>query len=112
MRHYDHCDVAVIPLEDNRFNIYKSNLKILEAAANDSAVIVSDVEPYSSFPDRDLVMSGNNTKTWYEHLLYCAKNPNFVVDRGKALGQFTRQFYNLPKVNQYRKQLFELLINS
>lgn len=112
MRHYDHCDVAVIPLEDNRFNIYKSNLKILEAASNDSAVIVSDMEPYSSFPDRDLIMFGTNTRTWYEHLEYCIKNPNFVRERGKALGEFTRSVYELSKVNEYRRQLFELLMKS
>jgi len=112
MHHYWHSDVAIIPLENNTFNPYKSNLKILEAGANDSAVIVSDVEPYSSFPNRDLLMFAHNTKTWYEHLEYCVKNPNFVIERGKALGEFVRDKYDLTKVNVYRKQLFESLINE
>lgn len=112
MKHYHHADVVVVPLENNSFNVYKSNLKILEAAANDSAVIVSDMEPYSSFPYRSLVMFATNTKTWYEHLVYCAKNPNFVRESGKALGEFTRAYYDLHKINEYRRQLFELLINK
>src|SRR5271155_5017110 len=112
MRHYDHCDVSLVPLENNNFNIYKSNLKILEAGSNDSAVICSDMEPYSSFPNRDSVMFATNARSWYDHLLYCIKNPNFVVERGKQLGEFVRENYYLPKVNQYRKQLFESLINQ
>jgi glycosyltransferase involved in cell wall biosynthesis len=112
MTHYHNADVVVIPLENNTFNPFKSNLKILEAGANNSAVIASDVEPYAPFPDRSLIMYGRNAKTWYEHLDYCIKNHNFVVEKGKALGEFVRKNYLLSKVNEYRKQLFQSLLNE
>lgn len=41
-----HWDIGVIPLIDNKFNRSKSNLKFLEYAALDMAIICSDVETY------------------------------------------------------------------
>jgi glycosyltransferase involved in cell wall biosynthesis len=111
MDHYRHCDVAIIPLEDNNFNKFKSNLKVLESGCNNSPVIVSDVEPYSNEPERSHLMFAKNAREWYEHLEYCAKNPNFVLDKGKELGEYVRANYYLPKVNEYRKQLFESLMH-
>lgn len=110
MNHYHHADIAVIPLEKNNFNRFKSNLKILEAGCNDTPVIVSDVEPYSPFPNRDLIMFAKNAREWVYYLQYCVKNPNFVRERGKELGEYVRANYYLTKINEYRKQLFEHLI--
>jgi glycosyltransferase involved in cell wall biosynthesis len=42
-------DIAIAPLEDNRFNRSKSNIKMLEAAALKIPCLVSDVAPYNEF---------------------------------------------------------------
>jgi len=46
---YSKCDISLIPLVNTRFNSYKSNLKILEAAHMAAPVIVSRVHPYLGF---------------------------------------------------------------
>mgnify|MGYP001817675263 FL=1 len=43
-------DLAVAPLEHNRFNEAKSNLRILEYGALGWPVIASDIEPYRNTP--------------------------------------------------------------
>lgn len=39
-------DLALAPLEDNRFNVCKSNLRLLEYGACGFPVVCSDIEPY------------------------------------------------------------------
>lgn len=41
-----HLDLAIAPLEDNRFNACKSNLRLLEYGACAIPVVASDIEPY------------------------------------------------------------------
>ena len=42
-------DIALAPLEDNRFNRSKSNIKMLEAAAVGAVCLASPVQPYLEF---------------------------------------------------------------
>jgi glycosyltransferase involved in cell wall biosynthesis len=46
MQHYDDIDILLVPLLDNDFNRYKSELKFIEASVKKKAVISSDVYPY------------------------------------------------------------------
>lgn len=110
MEHYEYGDVSIIPIEENNFNRYKSNLKIIEAGCKYMPVISSDREPYSNEPNRDVLMYAKNASEWYDHIKYCILNPSFVEDKGKKLGEYVRTNYDLFKVNEYRKQLFEHLI--
>jgi glycosyltransferase involved in cell wall biosynthesis len=54
-------DLAVAPLERNRFNRCKSNLRILEYGAMGWPVIASDIEPYRQAP---VQLVGNQTQAW------------------------------------------------
>lgn len=110
INHYINGDVSLIPLEYNNFNRFKSNLKIIEAGCKYMPVICSDVEPYSNESNRDVIMYAKNANEWYEHIKYCTLNPSFIEDKGKQLGEYVRKNYDLFKVNEYRKQLFEHLI--
>jgi hypothetical protein len=110
MNHYRYCDVTIIPLEDNTFNSYKSNLKILESAAKYNPCISSRVSPYIDEPVKDFVDFGHNAATWYDRLKFCAKNPGFVKEAGQALGEYCRKVYHMKDANELRRQLFESLM--
>lgn len=45
--HYRWVDVSLAPLENNKFNRCKSSLKIAEAVASKTAIIVSDISTYA-----------------------------------------------------------------
>jgi len=53
----------MIPLRKSQFTIYKSNLKILEAAGKGIPVIVSSTHPYMGFPE-DLVNYAGDDSMW------------------------------------------------
>lgn len=110
MNHYNHADVSLVPLEYNNFNRFKSNLKIIEAGCKNIPCIVSNVEPYSNEPNKDILLFAKNANEWYEHIKYCTLNPSFAEEKGLQLGEYVRENYDLSKVNEYRKQLFESLL--
>lgn len=62
---YQYADVCVVPLLNTKFNGYKSNLKILEAAHSGLPVIASNVHPYRDMPG---VMYVNKRADWRDWL--------------------------------------------
>jgi glycosyltransferase involved in cell wall biosynthesis len=106
MQFYKHGDVGLIPLRDSGFNAMKSNLKILECAAKKIPVIVSNVQPYKDFP---FVTKINSQPEWYKSVKFFAGNPTAVKEHGQLLHDYCADNYNLKKVSELRKQIFENL---
>lgn len=46
---YEDIDILLVPLTDTKFNSMKSNLKFVEAGFTNTAVIASNVAPYSDY---------------------------------------------------------------
>ncbi len=108
---YSRCDVALIPLLDTKFNRFKSNLKILEAANNGSPVIVSKVHPYLDFPD-ELVNYVSGNDTWFSQMTKLIKNPELVKEQGQALKEYCERNYDFNLINIKRKKLFDETIKQ
>jgi hypothetical protein len=108
---YNDSDVSLAPLENNNFNRYKSNLKIIEAGCKWNPIICSRIDPYTHEKEGAPLMYAGNAREWFESIKYCIQNRSFIMDQGEKLGNYVREHYNLLKVNEYRKQLFEHLIS-
>lgn len=99
---YNMMDVSIVPLEGNKFNSMKSELKLLEAGAFSKAVIVSNVEPY-----RGLIRHGHNCLAanskadWVNYVKTLNKNHNIARDLGAQLKEDTKQ-YDISIVNKNR----------
>lgn len=100
------CDICLIPLVDNSFNIHKSNLKILEAANVGAPVIVSRVHPYLDFPE-DLVNYVDAHKPWYYQINKLVKDPVLRKEQGLKLKKYCDEFFDFDKINIERKQIFD-----
>lgn len=103
---YSKCDIALIPLQDGRFNSFKSNLKILEAANIGAPVIVSEVEPYLGFPQR-IVNYVEKQIDWQLHLNTLTKNKGWALEQGLLLRYYCDTHYNFDYINEVRKQIFD-----
>lgn len=103
---YSECDIALIPLTETKFNSYKSNLKILEAANVGAPVVVSRVHPYLDF-DEDLVNYIDKQGDWYKQVKMLVDNPGYAKQQGQYLKEYCREYYNFEKINKQRKELFE-----
>lgn len=100
---YQECDIALIPLKETKFNSYKSNLKILEAANIGAPCIVSKVHPYLDFPE-DLINYVENQSDWYRQVKRLIKGWG---DQGERLREYCNEHFNFFKINDQRKQIIE-----
>lgn len=102
---YAKCDISVIPLLNTKFNSYKSNLKILEAANIGSPVVVSRVHPYLDFPE-DVVNYVTSQSDWNKHVKRLVDSPGLAVFQGEKLKEYCSKNYNFNDINLKRKQIF------
>lgn len=106
---YSKCDIALIPLKDGRFNSYKSNLKVLEAANIGANVIVSNVHPYKDMPYVNYV---NEPGDWERHVRWLLKNPEEALQQAKDLQQYCSERFNFNAINKTRYEIFKQLCNG
>ena len=104
MNFYNEADVCLIPLVGSKFNSMKSNLKVLEAAAKNACVIASDVLPYQR---ENNILKVQSQADWFKLIKKVTKDHIYRKEIGLANGEHCRTFFNLNKVNQLRKQIFE-----
>ena len=97
---YQYADICVVPLLSTKFNSFKSNLKILEAAHSGCPVIASNVHPYK---DMDGVMYVNKSTDWYDLINDFERQE----ESAKILSDFCTKNYNFDTINLIRKEAFK-----
>ena len=102
---YSKCDISLIPLRPGRFNSFKSNLKILEAANIGSPVIVSEVEPYLGFPE-SVVNYVRRQSDWAYFVNLLTTNKEWAKEQGRELQEYCDKNYNFDTINEARKNIF------
>ena len=78
-------DLAIAPLEINRFNTAKSNLRLLEYGAVGYPVICTDIEPYRNAP---VTRVPNNPKAWIDAIRARVHD----LDATRAAGEQLREW--------------------
>lgn len=73
-----HWDIGIIPLKDDNFNRSKSNLKFIEYAALDMAIVCSDVLTYRDIAshDENCLVAKNEEEEWYSCIKRLIDNSN------------------------------------
>ena len=111
---YNETDVCLIPLEDNKFNACKSELKIVEAGTMKKAVIVSNVSPYKQWIKHGvnglIVNPSRNNIDWFVNMRKLILNPNMVQDLSGALHETIKKNFDLDTHNLKRAELYKSLI--
>lgn len=102
---YHLMDCSLVPLVDNRFNSYKSELKMIEAGFFKKAVIVSNVKPYLDLITKDNCLKVDSKVDWYNNCKRLIDNPQLGKDLGEALYQSVQK-YSLENVNKSRYQFY------
>ena len=106
MNFYNEADCSIVPLVRSRFNVMKSNLKVLEAACKKIPVIVSNVPPYDTC---EKAIKINNQTDWYKEMKKIATDSIYMQEMGLANFEWCNEHFNLHKVNEKRKQLYASL---
>lgn len=95
---YSQFDIGIVPLTKGDFNIYKSNLKLLEYGAYDVPVVAQDLNPYSdTIKNSGGGFLAKSEEDFYQHLKKLVKSEELRLSMGAKLGEYVRQNYNLHK---------------
>lgn len=106
-KNYQYADICVAPLIESRFNGFKSNLKVLEAAHAGLPVIASKVNPYLNLP----ILYVENQRDWLKHLNRL-RDPQLRKDLGSNLKSYCNTHFNFNKINRYRLEQIKKVINQ
>ena len=119
-KHYENVDVLLAPLKENDFNAVKSQLKVIECAFTDTAIIASSFGPYTL----DLVPyiekggkineNGNalvvdpskNHKQWAKYITYVAEHPECIEVMKNNLKKDICDKYSIETVTKDRVELY------
>jgi glycosyltransferase involved in cell wall biosynthesis len=104
MNFYNEADCSIVPLVYSKFNSMKSNLKVLEAACKKIPVIVSNVPPYDTSAEAIKIKSQSD---WYREVKKVATDSIYRQEKGLANFEWCNEHFNLHKVNETRKQLYQ-----
>lgn len=111
---YNEADVALAPLKDMRFNLVKSQLKVIEAGVHKMPIIASNVGPYNiDVVDgkHGFLIDEADKKAWYEKMKYFVENKNAIKEMGDALNELVLEKYTLQKVNLKRAEFFKSILS-
>jgi glycosyltransferase involved in cell wall biosynthesis len=121
---YNEFDVALAPLNDSSFNLYKSQLKIIEAGFHKKALIAQNYGPYTidlvaanekgggfnSKGNALIVDVNKNHKQWSQHVKRLVDNPNLVKDLGENLYEMVKNKFDINIVTNDRAEIYKNLI--
>lgn len=113
MAYYNMINVSLVPLEKSNFNMYKSELKMIEAASMGCLMMVSDVMPYSPFLNNDIAVVVKDDhkpeKVWKKAMVDLIENPDEYLPRIVNAMKWFNDNYKLEDVNELRKEIIDNL---
>lgn len=109
MNHYQDTGISLIPLKDNKFNKFKSELKMIEAGWANKPVIVSKIHPYSIMSNHMInCLEAANADEFKKYTELLLKNKQLQDDLRGKLNEEVKKKYLIETPNQIRRQVLEL----
>lgn len=126
MKHYNEIDILFVPLQDNEFNRYKSELKFAEAGIMNVGVVASNFGAYTigsvNFFERGgtinengncvLIENSRSHKDWAKTVERLVKNPDYVNMLKTNMHKHIMENYNLEKITAERARWYKEICNS
>lgn len=103
-------DLFLAPLENNTFNKSKSNIKILEAAAIKTPILVSDVAPYSDFCalHKDLkYLVCDTPNKWKSRITEMVNEPERRTYYGELMYQVAKEHFDVKNMAKKWEKVIE-----
>ena len=121
---YNLFDISLAPLEENLFNLCKSQLKVIESGFHHKAIIAQDFGPYQldvksaiqfgggfdSTANGILVETKKNHRDWHGAIKKLVNNPEMIKILQDNLFASVKDTYSVDKVSETRKNLYLKLV--
>lgn len=122
--HYNDIDVLLAPLDDNKFNSFKSELKLIEAGMMNKAAVVSNFGPYQIGTVNYFEKGGNVNpegncvlidkikahKDWAKTIEKLVRNPEHIEKLRENLHNSIKDKYDLANVTHERAAWYKEIV--
>lgn len=98
-------DILLVPSKNTQFNSFKSNLKVLEAAAMGIPAVVSQFDPYLGLP----VNYALGEAEWLKEI-EALMDPDHRKACAKRLQEFCHEHYDMNKWSEKRLEVYESIL--
>ncbi len=115
---YNEADVCLAPLKNNNmFNFYKSNLKVIEAGAHHCPIIASNFGPYTmddiegkkDGKQKGFLINQEDTYGWLKAMKYYSENTDAMRQHGENLYEYIKDNYSMDVIKNKRLELYQKL---
>lgn len=117
---YNLFDISLAPIEENMFNKFKSQLKVIEAGFHHKAIIAQNFGPYQldvrnaiqygggidETANGILIDKNKNHKDWYAAIKKLVLNPELVKTLQDNLHESIKDRYSMDTVTKDRRDLY------
>ena len=124
--HYSEIDVLLAPLAITPFNKVKSQLKVIEAAFSDTAIVASDFGPYTLDlksaiekgglinPEGNAILidEAKNHKDWKKAIVKLVKEPELLLQIKENLKKDICEKYDLRNVTKERAEFYKNIVKK
>lgn len=115
-KHYDYCDICLAPLEENKFNEVKSELKVIESGFKKKVLIAQDFGAYSETVENGkngiLIPTKDNNKGWYKAMKKLILDKEYRDELSTNLNKFVLENYTLKIVTQKRVEFYHSILEK
>lgn len=127
---YNLFDISLAPLVDNKFNLMKSQLKVIESGFHKKVLIAQDFGPYqidlinanikpkkgeheiSINENGNAYLVSNDSKHWFQFIKRLIKNPEQIKILGENLYNTVKDKYSIEAVSKDRRELYLSFLND
>jgi glycosyltransferase involved in cell wall biosynthesis len=119
---YNHLDISLAPLVESKFNLFKSQLKVVEAGFHKKALIAQNFGAYldltNIFDGQTVNPKGNailidsrkNHKQWKQSVKRLIDNPEIMTMMGENLNELVHERFDLKKVTKTRAEFYRSIL--
>lgn len=121
-RNYNHLDISLAPLVENKFNSVKSQLKVVESGFYGKAIVAQNFGPYTLdliHIQKDgainpkgnayLVDSRKNHKEWFQGVKFLIDRPEVRIMMAENLQKTVNEKFDLRKITEQRAEFYRTL---
>tara|TARA_B100001287_G_C22582378_1_gene481598 strand:+ start:1 stop:972 length:972 start_codon:yes stop_codon:yes gene_type:complete len=123
---YNNFDISMAPLKEHKFNMVKSQLKVIEAGFHKKALIAQDFGPYqidcvnifqygggiNENGNAVLIETRKNHKDWYKSLKKLHENPELVDLLSNNLYNTVKNKYDISTVTKSRAEFYKSILKD
>jgi len=110
LKFYNDIDIVIAPLEENNWNSYKSELKLIEAGFFSKPVICSLNSIYKPIMQKgNFGFMANSYHGWLTAFKHYIQNPQFINEHGTNLNKYITENFHLKNWSEIRYNFYNTL---